>query len=294
MDRSIGSPETLHSHNVVAPRPSSMWRDKHGVRRFLQVSTELKFTAPRGENWALHRRITHPTSSPYSASRHRPISRLACHHTMYVRSRGTRCSNITAGISTREVDPIDDHQRRSRPAASVYGDGLNVRERIHVEDHCAATWSALLQGKAERVYNVGSMVRCVNIDVVKMILDAWASRTPDTPGGGSPWARSPVRDRHARRIVNSAGKRFGTITSKGFARRLMWYVEQSRMVAAADAQVTGAHGNRREWGRLGRRSCEWERCAGESITASPAPIWICAIARSPGYNWRDRLRRAVN
>src|SRR3954447_13931619 len=53
----------------------------------------------------------------------------------------------------------------------VYGDGLNVRDWIHVEDHCAAIFSALLNGKAGEVYNIGSDGEMRNIDVVHMILD---------------------------------------------------------------------------------------------------------------------------
>jgi dTDP-glucose 4,6-dehydratase len=53
----------------------------------------------------------------------------------------------------------------------VYGDGLNVRDWIHVEDHCAAIVSVLLNGKPGEIYNVGSDGEMRNIDVVKMILE---------------------------------------------------------------------------------------------------------------------------
>ena len=52
----------------------------------------------------------------------------------------------------------------------VYGDGLNVRDWIHVEDHCAAVFTALLDGQPGEVYNIGSDGEMRNIDVVKMIL----------------------------------------------------------------------------------------------------------------------------
>ena len=53
----------------------------------------------------------------------------------------------------------------------VYGDGLNVRDWIHVEDHCSAIMAALMQGKPGEIYNVGGDGEMRNIDVVKMILD---------------------------------------------------------------------------------------------------------------------------
>jgi dTDP-glucose 4,6-dehydratase len=58
----------------------------------------------------------------------------------------------------------------SGKALPVYGDGLNVRDWIHVEDHCAAIVAALMNGKSGQVYNIGSDGELRNIDVVKRIL----------------------------------------------------------------------------------------------------------------------------
>jgi dTDP-glucose 4,6-dehydratase len=53
----------------------------------------------------------------------------------------------------------------------IYGDGRNVRDWIHVEDHCAAIVAVLFQGKAGKVYNLGGDGEMVNLDVVRLILD---------------------------------------------------------------------------------------------------------------------------
>jgi dTDP-glucose 4,6-dehydratase len=70
----------------------------------------------------------------------------------------------------------------------VYGDGMNVRDWIHVDDHCAAIVAALFEGKAGNVYNFGGNNEMANLDVVRIILDrlgkphSLISFVPDRPG----------------------------------------------------------------------------------------------------------------
>jgi dTDP-glucose 4,6-dehydratase len=84
----------------------------------------------------------------------------------------TRCSNNYGPYQFPEklIPLMIINAMRDLPLP-VYGDGLNVRDWIHVEDHCAAIFSALLNGQAGEVYNIGSDGEMRNIDVVHMILD---------------------------------------------------------------------------------------------------------------------------
>src|SRR5690606_9656054 len=112
-------------------------------------------------------------SSPYSASKaSADLLALACHHTYGQEVVVTRCSNNYGRYQYPEkLIPLMIIKALNDQPLPVYGDGLNVRDWIHVEDHCAAIVAALLQGKAGEVYNVGSDGEMRNIDVVKMILD---------------------------------------------------------------------------------------------------------------------------
>ena len=97
--------------------------------------------------------------------------RAACH------SHGldaviTRCSNNFGPYQFPEkLIPLMIANALENKPLPVYGDGLNVRDWIHVEDHCAAVVAALFHGKPGEVYNIGSDGEMRNIDVVTMILD---------------------------------------------------------------------------------------------------------------------------
>ena len=77
----------------------------------------------------------------------------------------------------------------------VYGDGKNVRDWIHVEDHCAALVAALFEGKPGRIYNFGGDGEMANIEVVRLILTAGQTGEPDLLRDRPARPRSPLRDR---------------------------------------------------------------------------------------------------
>jgi dTDP-glucose 4,6-dehydratase len=112
-------------------------------------------------------------SSPYSASKAgADLLALACHKTYGQEVVITRCSNNYGPYQFPEklIPLMVINAMRDKPLP-VYGDGLNVRDWIHVEDHCAAIVAALIQGKPGEVYNVGADSEMKNIDIVNAILD---------------------------------------------------------------------------------------------------------------------------
>jgi dTDP-glucose 4,6-dehydratase len=84
----------------------------------------------------------------------------------------TRCSNNYGPYQFPEklIPLMIISALRDQPLP-VYGDGLNVRDWIHVEDHCAAIVAALFKGKPGKIYNVGGDGEMPNLEVVKLILD---------------------------------------------------------------------------------------------------------------------------
>jgi dTDP-glucose 4,6-dehydratase len=145
---------------------------KHGVRRFLQVSTDEVYGS-LGPTGRFTEKSEIKPSSPYSASKAAAdLLALACHHTYGQEVIVTRCSNNYGPYQFPEkLIPLMIVNALHDKPLPVYGDGLNVRDWIQVEDHCAAVFAALLQGKPGEVYNIGGDGEMRNIDVVKMILD---------------------------------------------------------------------------------------------------------------------------
>ena len=172
VDRSIDTPENFIHTNVVGTSVLLNAARKHGVRRFLQVSTDEVYGSlgPTG-------RFTESSpiqpSSPYSASKaSADLLALAHHHTFGQEVIVTRCSNNYGPYQyPGKLIPLMITNALNDQPLPVYGDGLNVRDWIHVEDHCSAVFAALLNGKPGEVYNVGGDGELRNIDVVKLILE---------------------------------------------------------------------------------------------------------------------------
>lgn len=171
VDRSIDSPGDFIHTNIVGTATILDAARRHGVRRFLQVSTDEVYGSLGPEGRFTETSPIQP-SSPYSASKAgADLLALAMHHTYGQEVVITRCSNNYGPYQFPEkLIPLMIINALSDKPLPVYGDGLNVRDWIHVEDHCAAIVAALFDGKPGEVYNVGGDGEMRNIDVVKMIL----------------------------------------------------------------------------------------------------------------------------
>ncbi|MCE9610536.1 MAG: dTDP-glucose 4,6-dehydratase [Chthoniobacter sp.] len=171
VDRSIDSPGDFIHTNVVGTSTLLNAARRHKVRRFVQISTDEVYGSLGPEGKFSETSPLDP-SSPYSASKaSADLLALAYHHTYGQEVIITRCSNNYGPYQFPEkLIPLMIINALSGRPLPVYGDGLNVRDWIHVEDHCAAIFAALLNGQPGQVYNVGSDGEMRNIDVVKMIL----------------------------------------------------------------------------------------------------------------------------
>ena len=174
VDRSIENPEIFLQTNVIGTSVLLDACRKYGIDRYHQVSTDevygdlpldrpdLFFT----ENTNLH------TSSPYSASKaSADLLVMAYHRTYKVPVTISRCSNNYGPFHFPEkLIPLMIINALADKKLPVYGDGLNVRDWLYVEDHCAAINLILEKGKVGEVYNIGGHNERANIDVVKTIL----------------------------------------------------------------------------------------------------------------------------
>ena len=189
VDRSIASPETFVHTNIVGTSSLLAAARRHGVKRFVQVSSdEVYGSVGEGSRFTEQSRLN--PSSPYSASKAAAdLLVLAAHKTYDQDVVVTRCSNNYGPYQFPEkLVPLMIFQALADQALPVYGDGLNVRDWIHVEDHCAAMFDVLMQGRAGEIYNVGADNERRNLDLVRSILSHLGKSedliqfVPDRPG----------------------------------------------------------------------------------------------------------------
>ncbi len=172
VDRSINSPQNFIHTNIVGTSVLLDCARRHGVQRFVQVSTDEVYGS-LGESGRFTEQSPIDPSSPYSASKAgADLIALASHKTFAQDVVVTRCSNNYGPYQFPEkLIPLMIIKAMRDEPLPVYGDGQNVRDWIHVEDHCAGIVAALFEGKAGAVYNFGGNSEMVNLDVVRLILD---------------------------------------------------------------------------------------------------------------------------
>src|SRR2546426_7314836 len=171
VDRSINSPQNFIHTNVVGTSVLLDCARRHGVQRFIQISTDEVYGSLGATGKFTEQSPLEP-SSPYSTSKAgADLLALSCYKTYGQEVIVTRCSNNYGLYQFPEkFIPLMITKALQDEPLPVYGDGLNVRDWIHVKDHCAAIVAALFEGKPGAIYNFGGNSEMVNLDVVKMIL----------------------------------------------------------------------------------------------------------------------------
>src|SRR5205814_489294 len=170
-DRSIKSPQNFIHTNVIGTSVLLDYARRHGVQRFVQISTDEVYGS-LGETGKFTEQSPLDPSSPYSASKAgADLLALASYKTYGQEVIVTRCSNNYGPYQFPEkfIPLMITKAMRDEPLP-VYGDGMNVRDWIHVQDHCAAVVAALFEGKPGAIYNFGGNSEMVNLDVAKRIL----------------------------------------------------------------------------------------------------------------------------
>ena len=174
VDRSIENPAVFLETNVMGTQVLLDACRKYGIQRYHQVSTDEVYgdlPLDRPDLFFTEQTPLH-TSSPYSASK--ASADLLCN--AYQRTYGlpitiSRCSNNYGPYQFPEkLIPLMIANALADKPMPVYGEGLNVRDWLYVEDHCAAIDLILEKGKVGQVYNIGGHNEMKNIDIVKRIL----------------------------------------------------------------------------------------------------------------------------
>ena len=229
VDRSITNPGLFVQTNVMGTQTLLDASRQFGVKRYHQVSTDevygdlpldrpdLFFT----EETPLH------TSSPYSASKAgADLLVLAYYRTFGTPVTVSRCSNNYGPYHFPEkLIPLMISRALADESLPVYGKGENVRDWLHVSDHCAAIDLIIRKGRVGEVYNIGGHNERTNLEVVKTILKALdkpeslIQYVTDRPGHDRRYAIDPTK------IETELGWEPRYTFDTGIAMTIQWYLD---------------------------------------------------------------------
>jgi len=171
VDRSITNPEIFVQTNIQGTLALLDAARAIGVKKYLQVSTDEVY-GTLGETGYFTEETPLAPNSPYSASKTGADLLVRAYNETYgLPVNITRCSNNYGPYHFPEkLIPLMIINALHDKELPIYGDGLNVRDWLHVEDHCQAIDLVLHKGRDGEVYNVGGNNERTNIDIVKTIL----------------------------------------------------------------------------------------------------------------------------
>jgi len=171
VDRSILDPDAFIQTNINGTFNLLEEAKKRGVQRFIQISTDEVYGS-LGKEGKFTESTPLAPNSPYSASKtSADMLAMAYYKTYGMPVLITRCSNNYGPYQFPEkLIPLIITNALENKELPVYGDGMNVRDWIHVLDHVAAIDAVLHKGEIGAVYNIGGENERTNIEIVKLIL----------------------------------------------------------------------------------------------------------------------------
>lgn len=173
VDRSIEDPEIFIKSNVLGTQVLLNASKEFGVEKYIQISTDEVY-GTLGETGYFTENTPLQPNSPYSASKAgADLITRAYFETFDLPVNITRCSNNYGPYQFPEkLIPLMISNALEDKKLPIYGDGKNIRDWLHVYDHCQAIDLVLHEGKPGEVYNIGGHNERENIQIVKLIIDA--------------------------------------------------------------------------------------------------------------------------
>src|SRR5467141_86363 len=256
VDRSILGPDEFIRTNIVGTHSllkaaKTLWIDRKIVpaHRFHHVSTDEVYGSLGPNDAPFHEATPYAPNSPYSASKASSDHLVRAYHETYgLDTTVTNCSNNYGPYQFPEkLIPLTMVNILLGKPLPVYGDGLQVRDWLHVEDHCVAIGLALTRGRSGEVYNVGGNSETTNIEIVRTLCDLVDARLSERADLKLAFPASPavsgkrasdlithVRDRpgHDRRYAIDYGKAARELSyaparnlNQGLGATLEWYID---------------------------------------------------------------------
>jgi dTDP-glucose 4,6-dehydratase len=253
VDRSIVAPDAFIRTNVqgthaLLKTALAAWSDRSGTYRFHHVSTDEVYGSLGFGDPPFTELSPYDPRSPYAASKAASDFLVrAYHHTYGLPVTISNCSNNYGPYQFPEkLVPLMIVNALSGLPLPVYGDGMNVRDWLHVEDHCAALAAILESGRVGETYNIGGGNEVCNNDLVSLLCELLDARLRDDPDVAASYPDCPaasggtcrdlmtyVKDRpgHDRRYAIDASKLANELgaasyrpLTEGLQRTIDWYL----------------------------------------------------------------------
>ncbi len=232
VDRSIEDPQIFLETNIIGTSVLMDASRKYGVMRFHQVSTDEVYgdlPLDRSDLFFTETTPIHP-SSPYSSSKaSADLLALAYHRTYGLPVTISRCSNNYGPYQFPEkLIPLMIINALNDKRLPIYGNGLNVRDWLYVEDHSSAIDLIIHKGRVGEIYNVGGHNEKRNIDIVRLICkelgksDSLIEYVADRKGHDKRYAIDSDK------IYRELGWIAKTKFDDGIKKTIKWYIENKK------------------------------------------------------------------
>ncbi|MNW34165.1 dTDP-glucose 4,6-dehydratase 2 [compost metagenome] len=226
VDRSILEPDVFVKTNVLGTQVLLDAARKHNVTKFVQVSTDEVYGS-LGETGLFTEETPLQPNSPYSASKAGgDLLVRAYHETFGLTVNITRCSNNYGPYQFPEkLIPLMISKALAGEQLPIYGDGLNIRDWLYVEDHCSAIDLVIHKGRNGEVYNIGGNNERTNVHIVKTILEqldkpeSLITYVKDRPGHDRRYGIDPTK------TMTELGWKPKHSFETGIKETISWYLE---------------------------------------------------------------------
>lgn len=226
VDRSILEPDIFVQTNVLGTQVLLDAARRHNIKKFVQVSTDEVY-GTLGETGLFTEETPLTPNSPYSASKAGgDLLVRAYHETFGLSVNITRCSNNYGPYQFPEkLIPLMISKALADEALPVYGDGLNIRDWLYVEDHCSAIDLVIHQGHDGEVYNIGGNNERTNLHIVKTILgqlgkpESLIKHVQDRPGHDRRYGIDPTK------MMTELGWKPKHSFETGIQETIRWYLD---------------------------------------------------------------------
>jgi dTDP-glucose 4,6-dehydratase len=223
VDNSIASPDEFITTNIIGTQILLDSAKMYGIKKFLYISTDEIYGSILEGSFVENDNFN--PSSPYSASKAAGELLVISYGTTFgINYNISRCSNNYGPRQNKEklIPHFIDMLQNLKPVP-LYGNGLNVRDWIYVEDHCEAIYKILMSGENSQIYNVSGSEELSNIEVTEKLLGLMGldknmiNYVEDRPGHDFRYSIS------ADKIKNELGFIAKTNFNEGIRKTLEWY-----------------------------------------------------------------------
>lgn len=248
VDRSINEPALFVETNVIGTcnllNSAMTLHRENSLSRFHHVSTDEVYGS-LGSTGFFQETTPYDPRSPYSASKAASDHLVRAYgHTFHLPFTITNCSNNYGPYQFPEkLIPLVIHRCLNRQSIPVYGDGSNVRDWLHVSDHCEAIWKVVLDGREGETYNIGGNSERTNLQVVSEICKNVAELTnsdeaeltqlitfvTDRPGHDQRYAIDPTK------VKTELGWEPKFTFEQGLRDTVAWYLSHQDWVEQIDS-----------------------------------------------------------